>query len=64
MSYALSAFNQKISVSKSAGELLFDGYQDGLLDFANSLPIETSAPKVDKFGWFYNVQECTTLFNT
>lgn len=57
-------FRQNISVTKTAGELLFDGYEDPLLDLANSLPqIETNAPKVDKFGWFYKVNTYKIIYN-
>ncbi|XP_077284882.1 protein peste-like [Arctopsyche grandis] len=54
LSMGLTIFNQEISVTKTARELLFDGYDDPLLDLAKSLPQkETNAPPVDKFGWFY-----------
>lgn len=53
----LAMFGQHISVSKLAKELLFDGYEDPLLDLAKSLPPSTTggAPPVDRFGWFYEV---------
>ncbi|XP_049696685.2 protein peste isoform X1 [Helicoverpa armigera] len=55
LSMGLAMFNQNIAVSKLAKELLFDGYEDPLLDLAKSLPSSTTggAPPVDKFGWFY-----------
>ncbi|GBO98673.1 Protein peste [Eumeta japonica] len=54
LSMGLAMFNHKISVSKLAKELLFDGYEDSLLDLAKSLPSSTTggAPPVDRFGWF------------
>lgn len=53
----LAMFNQQIAISKLAKELLFDGYEDPLLDLAKSLPPSTTggAPPVDRFGWFYEV---------
>lgn len=53
----LAMFGQQVSVTKKVGELLFDGYEDPLLDLAKSLPASTTggAPPVDKFGWFYGV---------
>lgn len=42
----------EIHVTKTAGELLFEGYDDSILDGASFL----SSEKVnDKFGLFYNV---------
>ncbi|XP_041984368.1 protein peste-like isoform X1 [Aricia agestis] len=55
LSLALAMFGHGMSVSKLAGELLFDGYEDPLIDLANSLPPSAlgGAPKVDRFGLFY-----------
>ncbi|XP_026732809.1 protein peste-like isoform X1 [Trichoplusia ni] len=55
LSMGLAMFNQQIAISKLAKELLFDGYEDPLLDLAKSLPPSTTggAPPVDRFGWFY-----------
>ncbi|XP_059055477.1 protein peste-like [Achroia grisella] len=55
LSMGLAVFGQQISVSKTAGELLFDGYEDSLLDFAKTLPPSATdgAPQVDRFGWFF-----------
>ncbi|CAH0406780.1 unnamed protein product [Chilo suppressalis] len=55
LSMGLAMFGQRVSVSKTARELLFDGYEDPLLDLAKSLPASTTggAPPVDRFGWFY-----------
>lgn len=39
-------------VTKTAGELLFDGYSDPLLDLAKELP-PGILPPFDKFAWFY-----------
>lgn len=55
---ALAMFSQHMAVSKLAKELLFDGYDDAILDVAKSLPTSTTggAPPVDKFGLFYEVR--------
>lgn len=59
----LKMFNQQFSVTKTASELLFEGYNDPLLDLAKSLPASTTggAPPVDKFGWFYGVSNDLAL---
>ncbi|CAF4893469.1 unnamed protein product [Pieris macdunnoughi] len=55
LSMALAMFGQGISVSKLAGELLFEGYDDPLMDIAKNLPASTTggAPPLDRFGLFY-----------
>lgn len=55
LSMGLNLYNQKISVTKPARQLLFDGYPDEMLEMAMHLPSSMTggAPKVDKFGWFY-----------
>ncbi|CAH2108669.1 unnamed protein product [Euphydryas editha] len=55
LSMGLAMFGHGISVSRLAGELLFEGYEDPLLDLAKSLPSSTTggAPPVDRFGLFY-----------
>ena len=45
--------NEKLTVTKTVNELLFEGYSDELLKLASKLPI--SGLKYDKFGWFYSV---------
>ena len=46
----------QIFVTKTATELLFDGYDDPLLDAAAVIKylVNISIP-FDKFGWFYSV---------
>lgn len=51
MSLSLSALSQ-INVTKTAGELLFDGYYDNFLSAAGALPF---VEVLDKFGFFYKV---------
>ncbi|XP_052755026.1 protein peste-like isoform X2 [Galleria mellonella] len=55
LSMGLALFGQQMAVSRLAGELLFEGYEDPLLEFAKTLPPSTTggAPQVDRFGWFY-----------
>jgi len=45
---------QRIWVTKTTGELLFEGYNDPILSMAVKLPSfsDTKIP-ADKFGWFY-----------
>jgi hypothetical protein len=45
---------QNVWVTKTAGELLFEGYSDPLLTMAVKMPhlAQTKIP-ADKFGWFY-----------
>ena len=44
----------KVFLTKTAGELLFDGYEDSLLSIAEMMTPTTTIP-IDKFGWFYKV---------
>lgn len=60
----LAMFGQRVSVTKTAGQMLFEGYEDPLLDLAKSLPASTTggAPPVDRFGWFYGVSILLFVF--
>ncbi|XP_038214513.1 protein peste-like [Zerene cesonia] len=55
LSMALTMFGHGISISRLAGELLFEGYEDPLIDIAKNLPESTrgGAPPIDRFGLFY-----------
>lgn len=44
--------HSRFFVTKTAGEFLFDGYKDPLLDLAQRMPAGTFPP-FDKFGWLY-----------
>ena len=50
-------------MKRSIGELLFDGYEDTVMELGNSFASEEEeeddANKIpmDKFGWFYKVSE-------
>lgn len=56
-STTLSTLISNIYITKSVGEILFDGYDDTLLDMARSMPFlaDQGIPNYDKFGWFYMV---------
>ncbi|XP_053613211.1 protein peste-like isoform X2 [Plodia interpunctella] len=46
----------RIHVTRAVRELLFEGYNDWLLTMAQAMPKGPSGiPKVDKFGWFYQL---------
>jgi len=49
----LLSFGSTYFITRPAGEFLFDGFRDPLLDIANQFP-EGIFPPYDKFGWFYN----------
>jgi hypothetical protein len=51
---SFSYYDQKIHVSKTASEWLFEGFDDPLINIAASNPLLNDIPKyADKFGWFY-----------
>lgn len=52
--YLLKNLNETLTVTKTAGEILFDGYEDNVLKVARALNITVGLPG-DKFGWFYGV---------
>lgn len=47
----LSGFRQKVSVTQSLQQLLFDGYEDNLVSVAKTF----YRSPFDKFGWMYSV---------
>lgn len=56
MSMGFAAMNQKIHVTKTAGELLFDGYEDPMINLAKNMPmLDAGEIPFDRFGWFYTV---------
>ncbi|XP_030762896.1 protein croquemort-like isoform X2 [Sitophilus oryzae] len=68
LSFTLTSVSAKIYGTHSAGELLFEGHEDPLLNMANNLPavMAPSMPNLDKFGWFYGRNHSMTyegLFN-
>uniref|UniRef100_W8B820 Protein croquemort n=2 Tax=Ceratitis capitata TaxID=7213 RepID=W8B820_CERCA len=52
---ALNVYNDDISIRKTVNDLLFEGYEDVLLNLANFLPSSLTEVKVpfDKFGYCY-----------
>ena len=57
----IDAISEHTSKS-TAGELLFDGYEDTLLSMADMMAKEGDRP-MDKFAWFYKVS-ATSLQST
>lgn len=47
----------ELFITKTVGELLFDGYSDKLLNLSQYVSewLNISIPDDDKFGWFYEV---------
>lgn len=48
---------EKIFITKSARELLFDGYEDELLDLFKELNVTSINIPFKKFGWFVEVSK-------
>lgn len=46
---------EKLVITKSVRELLFDGYQDPLIDLIRKMNNTGFQIPFDKFGWFYSV---------
>ncbi|KAI5745962.1 hypothetical protein M8J76_015879 [Diaphorina citri] len=44
---------KKLYIKKTVRELLFDGYDDGVLDLMKKLENLIKIPVQDRFGWFY-----------
>lgn len=63
----LSLYNQKLTVTKTAGELLFEGYEDDMVLLAKSLPFLAGEEiPFDRVGWFYmrnNSADLTGWYN-
>ena len=51
----LSTLEAEIFVRKTAGELLFEGYEDKIMDIGAALGEGIGDVVLDKFGWFYKV---------
>ncbi|XP_055642568.1 protein peste [Toxorhynchites rutilus septentrionalis] len=52
VSMGLNLYNQKVYVAKTAGELLFDGYEDDMVLMGKQL-FDASEVPFDRVGWFY-----------
>lgn len=56
VSIGLTMYNQKIHITKTAGEFLFEGYDDPMMKIAKEMPLlDAKDIPFDKFGWFYMV---------
>ena len=51
----LSSMEAEIFVRKTVGELLFEGYEDKIIDIGSALGHGPGDVVLDKFGWFYKV---------
>lgn len=58
VSMGLNMYNQQTYVTKEAHELLFDGYEEDLINMANEMSkygaFALDIP-YDRFGWMYGV---------
>ncbi|XP_054003182.1 protein croquemort-like [Hylaeus anthracinus] len=59
---AMSAVNEKLVITKTVNELLFEGYDDTMLKIARKLNV-TKIP-MDKFAWFYGRNDSATYDGT
>ena len=53
----LSTLDATLFVNRTVGELLFDGYEDTVMDLGSSFGSvgDDDSVTMDKFGWFYKV---------
>ena len=51
----LSTLEAEIFVRKTVEELLFEGYEDEIMDLGSALGQGQGDVVLDKFGWFYKV---------
>lgn len=58
----MRAAHENLTVTKTVRELLFDGYEDRMLQWATKM--NKSLVPFDKFGWFYEVilKNCKKLW--
>jgi hypothetical protein len=52
---ALVKSMEPLFVTKTVGQLMFEGYEDELLNITASLNVSDFKVPFDKFGWFYPV---------
>ncbi|KAG4079636.1 hypothetical protein HA402_010416 [Bradysia odoriphaga] len=58
-----SMYRQKVHVTKSVSELLFEGYEDNMVKLAKQLPFfENFNVPFDRVGWFYMRNNSADLF--
>ena len=55
--FTLKPFFRKLYITRTAGELLFDGYPEPLIKLSRAVPLfnDFNFPNWDRFGWLYNV---------
>jgi len=53
LSDMLSTIEATLFINKTVGELLFDGYDDPVLEIGSSFDEEEKKIPMEKFGWFY-----------
>ena len=54
----LRSLEANIFVKRSVRELLFDGYEDSVMDIGSAFGQGHGQVVLDKFGWFYKVSWC------
>lgn len=66
LSIGLQIYNQEIAITKTARELLFEGYEDDLVSVAKELPFLTEGQAIpfDRVGWFYMRNDTANLTGT
>jgi scavenger receptor class B protein 1 len=67
LSVSLSSMAPNVYLTRTVSQMLFEGYEDPLINMARSLPfLGNSVPGWDRFGWFYTRNGSTTyegIFN-
>ncbi|XP_076266681.1 protein croquemort-like isoform X2 [Rhynchophorus ferrugineus] len=68
ISFYLTSLGSKIYDTHAAGDILFNGYDDPIINLSHKLPMFAAPdlPGFDKFGWFYTRNDSRTyegLFN-
>nr|CAD7264916.1 unnamed protein product [Timema shepardi] len=60
ISLSFSSIGQKIAITKMVGQLLFDGFEDPIINMGSAFPLpNTLQIPYDKFGWFYQSKAVT-----
>lgn len=54
---SLAFYGQKLHITKSANEWLFEGYEDPIIPIAKEIASFLGVGEIpfDRFGWFYQV---------
>lgn len=61
---SLSSVAPEIHITKTIGEIVFDGYEDFFVSFSKAVPFLSNLPQMDKFGWFYTRNNSYTFDGT